>query len=118
MRHRRIRARAARLLVVPIALLAGVAAFGSGPAQASPRTGSGGWQSYLEQPAAGHVRAVSATVLSGSVTNARGLTSAGHGDATLTVTSANDPATVLLDYGVEWKGRPASTSIHTPARRP
>ena len=40
-------------------------------------------------------------MLSGSVTNARGLTSAGHGDATLTVTSANSPATVLLDYGVE-----------------
>ena len=71
MRHRRRRARAARLLAMPIALLAGVAAFGSGQAQASPRVGSGGWQSYLEQPATGNVRAVSATVLSGSV--ARGI---------------------------------------------
>jgi hypothetical protein len=106
MRQRRSRARAARLLAVPIALLAGMAAFGSGPAQASPRAGSGGWQSYLEQPAAGNVRAVSATALSGSVANARSLTSAGHGDATLTVTSANNPATVLLDYGVEVEGTP------------
>ena len=63
MRHRRRRARAARLLAMPIALLAGVAAFGSGQAQASPRVGPGGWQSYLEQPATGNVRAVSATVL-------------------------------------------------------
>ena len=45
-------------------------------------------------------------MLSGSVTNARGLTSAGHGDVTLTVTSANSPATVLLDYGVEVEGTP------------
>ena len=50
------------------------------------------------------VRSVWATVLSGSVTNARGLTSAGHGDATLTVTAASAPATILLDYGVEVEG--------------
>ena len=106
MRHRRRRARAARLLAMPIALLAGVAAFGSGQAQASPRVGPGGWQSFLEQPATGNVRAVSATVLSGSVANARALTSAGHGDATLTVTSASAPATILLDYGVEVEGAP------------
>src|SRR2546429_724491 len=49
---------------------------------------------------------LSATVLSGSVTNARGLSSAGHGDATLTVTAASAPATVLLDYGVEVEGTP------------
>ena len=49
---------------------------------------------------------MSATVLSGSVSNARGLSSAGHGDTTLTVTSASDPATVLLDYGVEVEGSP------------
>jgi hypothetical protein len=108
MRHRRGRAQVARLLAIPAAaaLLGGLAVFGSGPAQASPRAGSGGWQSYLEQPATGNVRAVSATVLSGSVTNARGLTSAGHGDATLTVTAASEPATVLLDYGLEVEGTP------------
>src|SRR5947207_2246729 len=106
MRHRRGRARAARLLALPIALLAGVAAFWSGPAQASSRTGSGGWQSYLEQPANSDVKARSATVLSGSVSNARGLTAGGHGDTTLTVTSGNAPATVLLDYGVEVEGTP------------
>ena len=49
---------------------------------------------------------MTATVLSGSVTNARGLTSDGHGDTTLTVTSASAPATVLLDYGVEAEGTP------------
>ena len=106
MRHRRRRARAARLLAMPIALLAGVAAFGSGQAQASQGVAPGGWQTYLEQPATGNVRALSATVLSGSVTNARGLTSAGHGDATLTVRSASAPATILLDYGVEVEGAP------------
>src|SRR5437763_1772332 len=70
------------------------------------RAGSGGWRAYLGQPATSNVKAVSATVLSGSVSSARGLTSAGHGDATLTVTSASDPATVLLDYGVEVEGTP------------
>jgi hypothetical protein len=95
-------ARLASLLTIS-ALLGGLAAV---PALAGPRAGSGGWQSYLEQPATSNVKAVSATVLSGSVSNARGLTSAGHGDATLTVTSASDPATVLLDYGVEVEGTP------------
>ena len=77
--HPRGRARVARLLAIPAAaaLLGGLAVFGSGPAQASPRAGSGGWQSHLQQPTTSNVRAVSATVLSGSVTNARGLTSAG-----------------------------------------
>lgn len=105
MRHRRGQTRAAWLLAVPAAaaLLGGM---GAAQAHASPRAGSGGWQSYLEQPATSNVRAVSATVLSGSVTNARGLTSDGHGDTTLTVTSASDPATVLLDYGVEVEGTP------------
>jgi hypothetical protein len=70
------------------------------------RDNPGGWQSYLEQPATSNVRAVSATVLSGSVSNARGLTSDGHGDTTLTVASANNPATVLLDYGVDVEGVP------------
>ena len=105
MRHRMGQTRAAWLLAVPAAaaLLGGLTA---APAHASPRAGSGGWRSYLEQPATSNVRAVSATVLSGSVTNARGLTPQGHGDTTLTVTSASDPATVLVDYGVEVEGMP------------
>jgi len=98
-------ARLASPLTISV-LLAGPAVVGTSPAQASPRAGSEGWQSYLEQPATSNVRALSVTVLSGSVTNARGLTSAGHGDTTLTVTSAGDPATVLLDYGVEVEGTP------------
>jgi hypothetical protein len=76
------------------------------PAHAQPGPGSGGWQSYLEQPQSSNVKAVSATVLSGSVSNARGLTAGGHGDTTLTVTSPSTPATVLLDYGVEAEGTP------------
>jgi hypothetical protein len=48
MRHRRGRTRVGRLLAIPAVatLLVGLAVFGSGPAQASPRAGSGGWQSY------------------------------------------------------------------------
>jgi hypothetical protein len=100
----RSRARAAWLIAVPTTamLLGGLAA----PAHADPQAEHGGWQSYLEQPANSNVKAVSAAVLSGSVANARGLTSDGHRDTTLTVTSANDPATVLLDYGVEVEGTP------------
>jgi hypothetical protein len=46
MRHRRGRTRVTRLLAIPAAaaLLGGLAVFGSGQAQASPRAGSGGWQ--------------------------------------------------------------------------
>jgi hypothetical protein len=64
----RIRARAARLLAIPTAaaLLGGLAVV---PAHAGPRLAFGSWQSYLEQPATGSVRAVAATVLSGSVTS-------------------------------------------------
>jgi Bacterial alpha-L-rhamnosidase C-terminal domain/Bacterial alpha-L-rhamnosidase 6 hairpin glycosidase domain len=93
-------------LASPLAISVLLAGLAASPAHAGPRTGSGSWQSYMEQPATSNVRAVSATVLSGSVTNARGLTSAGHADATLTVTSASAPATVLLDYGVEVEGTP------------
>ena len=67
MRHRRGRARAsvAARLPAAAALLGGLAAAParSGQSRADP----GGWQSYLEQPATSNVRAVSATVLSGSV---------------------------------------------------
>jgi hypothetical protein len=102
--HRRSRVRLALPLTAAAVLLAGLAAI---PAHAQPRLpGSGGWQRYLEQPKTSDVKAVSATVESGSVTNARGLTADGHGDTTLTVTSPNSPASVLLDYGVETEGTP------------
>jgi Bacterial alpha-L-rhamnosidase C-terminal domain/Bacterial alpha-L-rhamnosidase 6 hairpin glycosidase domain len=102
MRYRRGQTSLALSLAVVTALLAGPA----GAAHASPPATPGGWQSYLEQPATSNVKALSATVLSGSVVNARGLTSDGRGDTTLTVTSGNEPATVLLDYGVETEGAP------------
>jgi hypothetical protein len=89
-------------LTAAAALLAGLAGLGNAPAHAQPL----GWLSYLEQPRTSDVKAVSAAVLSGSVANARGLTADGHGDTTLTVTSASTPATVLLDYGVEVEGTP------------
>jgi hypothetical protein len=95
-------------------LLAGLAA---APAYAGPRTGSGGWQSYLEQPVSSDVKAVSATVLAGNVTGAGGLTAGGHGDTTLTVTSSSGPATILLDYGVEVEGTPyLDVTAPTPSR--
>lgn len=90
-------------LAVTAALLAGLAA---PSAHAEPRPPSGDWQSYLEQPGSSDVRAVSATVLSGNVANARGLTVDGHGDTTLTVAPGGAPATVLLDYGVDVEGSP------------
>jgi len=74
------------------------------PAHAGPH--SPARQQYLEQPAASNVRPVSATVLSGSVSNPGGLTPGGRGTTTLTVTSSDDPATVLLDYGIEVEGTP------------
>jgi hypothetical protein len=93
--------RALLAITAVTALLAGLAA---APAHAAADQGN--WQSYLEQPRTSDVRPVSATVLSGDVTNANGLTS-GHGGATvLTVPSGGKPATVLLDYGVEVEGSP------------
>src|SRR5438876_11896076 len=73
-----------------IATQAGEAAL----AHAGPRAPAR--QQYLEQPATSDVRPGSATVLSGSVANPAGLTPGGHRTTTLTVTSSNDPATVLL----------------------
>jgi hypothetical protein len=102
-KHRRDRKWLALPLVVTAALLAGLAA---PPAHAAPRPDRAGWQSYLEQPDSSDVRAVSATVLSGNVSNARGLTAYGHGDTTLTVAPGGAPATVLLDYGVDVEGSP------------
>ena len=52
---------------------------------------------------------VSARVLSGSVSNARGLTSHGGGPTTLTVTTSDHPAIILLDYGEEVEGMPYIT---------
>jgi hypothetical protein len=74
------------------------------PAQAG--AGRPGWQSYLEQPKSSDVRPVSATVLSGKVSNARGLTSNGGGATTLTVTTSDQFAVILLDYGEEVEGMP------------
>ncbi len=103
MKHRKRKT----LLAVPLftataALTAGLAA---PQARALPRD-DGGWQSYLEQPASANVQPASATVLSGNVANARGLTAGGHGNTTLTVTAGGPPATVVLDYGVEVEGAP------------
>jgi hypothetical protein len=67
-----------------------------------------GWQSFLEQPRSSDVRSVSATVLSGDVDNARGVTSTGRGVTTLTVPPGGRPATILLDYGVEVEGSPTA----------
>ena len=90
----------------------------AGAHQAHAAAIPGGWQHYLEQPRSSDVKPVSAAVLSGNVSNARALTSDGHGDTTLTVTSSNKPATVLLDYGVEAEGSPyldvASSSGSAP----
>jgi Bacterial alpha-L-rhamnosidase C-terminal domain/Bacterial alpha-L-rhamnosidase 6 hairpin glycosidase domain len=92
----------------PTLLSAATAVFLAGlavtPAWAQPHPQ--GWQAYLEQPAASDVRPVSATVLSGNVSNASGLTPGGHGPTTLTVTSADQPATILLGYSVEVEGTP------------
>jgi alpha-L-rhamnosidase-like protein len=76
----------------------------AGPAQAG--TGHPGWQSYLEQPASSNVRPVAATVLSGNVSNAGGLTWRGGGATTLTVSTSDHPAVILLDYGEEVEGMP------------
>jgi Bacterial alpha-L-rhamnosidase C-terminal domain/Bacterial alpha-L-rhamnosidase 6 hairpin glycosidase domain len=84
------------------ALLTGLAVV---PAQATAHH-QPNWESYLEQPRTSDVHPVSATVLAGSVANPGALTRAGHGATTLTVTSSGQPATVLLDYGVEVEGSP------------
>lgn len=68
-----------------------------------------GWETYLEQPTTSNVRPVSATVLSGSVANPRGLTARGGGLTTLTVRPGGRPATVLLDYGKDIEGYPYVT---------
>jgi Bacterial alpha-L-rhamnosidase C-terminal domain/Bacterial alpha-L-rhamnosidase 6 hairpin glycosidase domain len=83
------------------ALLSGLAVT---PAHAG--TGPNNWRSYLKQPKSSDVKPVSATVLSGSVSNAKGLTPAGSGATTLAVEPGGKPATVLLDYGVEVEGSP------------
>ena len=115
MKHRSDRKWLALPLAVTAALLAGLAA---PPAHAEQRPDSGGWQSYLEQPDSSNVQAVSATVLSGSVSNARGLTAYGHGiTATSTLTGGfmggfrfeaitlSAPGTVVLSAaGVQFGG--------------
>jgi hypothetical protein len=95
------------LAVLPVTVAALLAGGAVSPAHADPHPGN--WQSYLEQPRTSNVTPVSASVLSGSVSNARGLTSDGHGNTTLTVPPGGKPATVLLDYGVEVLGSPYLT---------
>jgi hypothetical protein len=102
-RYRKGPVRLAWLLTSAVALVAGLAAT---PAHAGPKPNPGSWRSYMEQPATSNVKALSATVLSGNVVNARGLTAHGHGDTTLTATPDGGPATILLDYGVEVEGSP------------
>jgi hypothetical protein len=115
--HRRKWVRLALPLTTATALLTGLFAgpgLAAAPVHAQQRLGSGGWQSYLEQPRSSDVKAVSATVLAGNVANARGLVADGHGDTTLT-----GPATILLDYGVDVEGTPylnvASSSSTAPS---
>jgi hypothetical protein len=67
------------------------------------------WKSYLEQPRNPDVKPVGATVLSGDVTNAKGITAQGSGTTTLTVPRGGKPAAVLLDYGTEVEGTPFIT---------
>ena len=112
MKHRKGKAwLAVPLFTATAALAAGLAA---PQAHAQPRD-DGGWQSYLEQPANANVKATSATVLSGNVANARGLTARGHGNTTLTVAAGGAPATVLLDYGVEVEGSPYVSVVSYPS---
>ena len=102
-KYRRSRKWLALPLTVTAALLISLAA---PSAHGEPRPHSGSWQSYLKQPDSSNVQALSASVLSGNVSNARGLTAGGHGDTTLTVTPGGPPATILLDYGVDVEGSP------------
>ena len=107
MKHGRDRRKWVAPAAVAAALLAGLlAGLTASAAHAQPRDNSAGWQSYLEQPGGSNVRPVSATVMSGRVSNVRGLTARGHGDTTLTVSPGGAPATVLLDYGVDVEGSP------------
>ena len=99
------RPRLTRRAFAPAAILAALLT-GALTAPANAAAPPGGWHSYLEQPTSSDVRPVSATVLSGNVSNARGLTSHAGGVTTLTVTSSNDPATILLDYGEDVEGSP------------
>jgi hypothetical protein len=91
-------------VAIVLTFLAGLAAI---PAHAG--TGAGklpsSWKRYLEQPKSSNVKPVSAAVLQGRVSNPKAL-AGGHGVTTLTVTSSDQPATVLLDYGVEVEGSP------------
>ena len=115
MKHRKRKTWLAVPLFTATAALAGGLA--APAAHAQPRD-DGGWQSYLEQPANANVKATSATVLSGNVTNARALTARGHGNTTLTVTAGGPAATVLLDYGVEVEGSPYISVVSYPAGTP
>jgi hypothetical protein len=85
---------------IVLTFLAGLEA---APAHAGTGTLPSSWKRYLEQPKSSNVKPVAATILQGNVSNPRGL-AGGHGVTTLTVKSSDQPATVLLDYGVEVEG--------------
>jgi alpha-L-rhamnosidase-like protein len=103
MEDRRSSTRRALLAATALALLAATAAM---PATAQAATQHTSWKTYLQQPKKSDVKPVSATVLSGSVSNVKALTAKGGGSATLTVATGGDPAIVLLDYGSEVEGSP------------
>ena len=105
-----------RVLLSAVVIAVFTAGLAAAPVHAAPH--QAGWQRYLEQPQGGDVKAVSATVLSGKVSNAGALTSRGRGFTTLTVTSANQPATLLLDYGEEVEGEPYIDVAHAGQDRP
>ncbi|MBW6439068.1 hypothetical protein KZ829_35600 [Actinoplanes hulinensis] len=79
-----------------------------GPAAAAPPTwpANPNWQALVPAPAGDNVRAASVTRTGGAVTNAAGLTAQGTGSTVLTTTSANSPATIVLDFGKEVGGTP------------
>lgn len=87
-----------------LAALAGSVIGGVPTAHASTSTPS--WRTYVEAPKSPNVKPVSAKVLSGNVTNPRGITTAGSGTTTLTVGRNGKPATILLDYGKDVSGTP------------
>jgi hypothetical protein len=90
-----------------LALATTVVAVGFSPGAAMAGTASPvDWRSYVQAPRSERVRPVAATVLSGQVTNPRGLTAPDAGRTTLMVTRGGTPATVLLDYGREVVGTP------------
>ncbi|MDL4817286.1 alpha-L-rhamnosidase C-terminal domain-containing protein [Actinomadura opuntiae] len=110
---RRRRSRVA-LLAAGVVCAAAGSALPVSAADASPPD----WRRYVQGPATGNVRPVTAAVLSGNVTHAPGLTGRGAEPTTLTVTPGGPPATVLLDYGKEMVGTPYIDVVSAAAAPP